>query len=427
MNNRTIAFHTLGCKLNFSETSEIARGLKAAGYIGVGFDGKADVYVINTCTVTGTAESKCRQAIRKAIRQNPDAVIAVIGCFTEVNAGSVKNIEGVNIVLGNEEKFRLADYLNEIQHKKDAFLETGRINEQASFHPAYSAGDRTRSFFKIQDGCDYFCSYCNVPFARGRSRSGTIAETMKTAHEIDESGIKEMILTGVNTGDFGRKNGEKFIDLLKELDQLTNIQRIRISSIEPELLSDEIISFVAVSEKFLPHFHIPLQSGSDRILKMMKRRYDTALFSGRLEKIKKLMPHCCVAVDIITGFPGETEELSEETCHYLDHSEISYAHIFPYSVRPGTHAALATDKVPQKMISERSRLLHELSEKKKDAFYRQNRGTRRKVLFESQKHGNCMHGFTDNYIKVKTDFNQTLVNEIREVKLDRIEGSIYVV
>ena len=417
MKQKTVAFHSLGCKLNFSESSEIGRHLQEEGYNPVDFRETADVYVVNTCTVTETAERKCRQAIRQAVGRNPLAIVAVIGCFSEIKRKEIAAMEGVHIVLGNEEKFRLPQCLKEFETSHLPCTDEADINKEAAFHPAYSSGDRTRSFFKIQDGCDYFCTYCNVPHARGRSRSGTIAETLKIAREIDLSGMKEIILTGVNTGDFGRKNNEKFIELLLELEKLEHIKRIRISSIEPELLSDDIIRLVADSPVFLPHFHLPLQSGSDTILKKMNRRYNTSLFTERVNKIKELMPHCCIAVDIITGFPGETDELFEETVKFLECTELSYMHVFPYSIRPGTLASAMPDQVNPVIRKYRSAVLHELSERKKTLFYQQHAGTGRKVLFESEKHGAYMYGFTDNYIRVKTIYDKSIINEIKEILL----------
>jgi len=417
MKHKTVALHTLGCKLNFSESSDIGRHLQAEGYKTVDFREIADIYVVNTCTVTDTAEKKCRQAIRQAVSRNPRAIVAVIGCFSEVKRDVIAAMDGVHIVLGNEEKFRLPQYLKEFEVSNHPAIAEHDINQESAFHPAYSSGDRTRSFFKIQDGCDYFCTYCNVPSARGRSRSGTIAETLKTASEIDASGMKEMILTGVNTGDFGRKNNEKFIELLVELEKLEHIKRIRISSIEPELLTDEIIDLVAGSPVFLPHFHLPLQSGSDMILKQMNRKYDTSLFREKVRKIKERIPHCCIAIDLITGFPGETGEFFEETLKFIETIDVSYMHIFPYSVRPGTQAARMPLQVNFATCKHRSAVLHELSERKKTSFYRQHEGTIRKVLFESEKHGAFMFGFTDNYIRVKTTYDKSLINEIVEVLL----------
>ena len=413
---KRIAFYTLGCKLNFSETSQISRQFPVDKFTIVDFRDVADIYVINTCVVTEKAEKKSRSAIRQATKRNPEALIAAVGCYPELKPAEIKAIEGTEIILGSSEKFRLHEY---IANPEEINITTP-VNDM-QFFPSYSSGDRTRSFFKIQDGCDYFCSYCTVPLARGRSRSGSIEDTLKIAREIARTDIKEIILTGVNVGDFGRKNNEQLIDLLRELDKVDGIARIRISSIEPDLLTDEIIEFVAHSAKFLPHFHIPLQSASDSVLKAMRRRYDTALFLSRLKKIKEMIPDSCIAIDLIVGFPGETEEDIDESIRFIGPSPISYMHVFTYSERENTKAVTFENKIPNNLRTLRSRKMLQLSEKLKSKFYRNNLGKDKYVLFESDNDHGMMHGFTDNYIKVKVPFNEDLVNEIKLVRLERIE------
>ncbi|MCD6112229.1 MAG: tRNA (N(6)-L-threonylcarbamoyladenosine(37)-C(2))-methylthiotransferase MtaB [Bacteroidales bacterium] len=417
MKKTKIAFNTFGCKLNFSETSSISKKFNKDKYQIVNFNEKADIYIIHSCSVTANAERKCRFAIHQANKKNPEAKIALMGCYAELHHDDLLKIQGVDIVLGNVEKYNIVDYI-----EKNKILKTiPDVNKTESFHPAYSLGDRTRSFFKVQDGCDNFCTYCIIPYARGRSRSNTIDETIKTAKEIAATEIKEIILTGVNIGDFGRKNGESFLGLIKELDKIKGIDRIRISSIEPDLLSDEIIEFVAKSKKILNHFHIPLQSGSDKILKQMHRKYDTEFFSGRIKKIKSLMPEACIAIDLITGFPGESDEDFQQTYNFLNNLELSYLHVFTYSDRPGTVAAKIKDKVNSKIKKFRSKELHILSDNKKKEFYKQNIGNKSKVLFESGNIDGYMHGFTENYIKVKTKYNPDLVNKIIDVELKDID------
>ncbi|MCK5339275.1 MAG: tRNA (N(6)-L-threonylcarbamoyladenosine(37)-C(2))-methylthiotransferase MtaB [Bacteroidales bacterium] len=418
---KRIAFQTFGCKLNFAETSTIARQMKEEGYEVVEHKEEADVYVINSCIVTGNAEKKCRAAIRQAKKRNPEATIAVVGCFSQIKEDELAKMEEVDILAGNEEKFRLAELLNKNPEHGACFTQVGDINKSEVFTPSWSSGDRTRSFMKIQDGCDYYCTYCTIPFARGRSRSATIADTVKTASEIGASGMREIILTGVNIGDFGKPNEESFFDLIKELDKVDGIDRIRISSIEPELLNEEMISFMAASDKFLPHYHIPLQSGSDKILRAMKRKYKREVFMQRVREIKKHMPHACRAADVIIGFPGETKEDFRDTYDFLDGLDISYMHVFTYSERPGTMAANMPGKLSNKEKRERSRTLHELSDKKKAAFYRQHIGSIRPVLFESDNSNGYMHGFTGNYLKVKTSFRADLVNKIISVPLNKLD------
>lgn len=414
---KRIAFYTLGCKLNYSETSQISRQFPEEKYTVVDFSAIADIYVINTCVVTEKAEKKSRAIIRQAKKRNPNAVIAAVGCYSELKPDEIKAMHGTDMILGTAEKFKILEYL--------AHTEDHEINKSSDdvrpFISSYSSGDRTRSFFKIQDGCDYFCSYCTVPLARGRSRSDSIENTLKVAREIASTDIKEMILTGVNVGDFGRKNNEKLLDLLEELDKIEGIERIRISSIEPDLLKDEIIEFVAQSKKFLPHFHIPLQSASDRVLKEMKRRYNTNLFLDRLKKIKELIPDCCIAIDLIVGFPGETDDDIRESLKFIESSAISYMHVFTYSERDNTKAILLGNKIPNSERTLRSKQMLHLSEKLKAKFYNENLGKDKFVLFESDNDNGVMYGFTENYIKVKVPFDVGLINQIKKVHLERIE------
>jgi len=420
----SIAFHTLGCKLNFSETSTISRSFRDGDFVITDFKEQADVYVINTCTVTENAERKCKAVIKQAVKRNPDAVIAVIGCFSQLRSEEITKIHGVDIVLGTTSKFKLFEVLKVFLENKIPTKEAMIDALDEKFIPSFSIHDRTRSFFKIQDGCDYHCAYCTVPLARGNSRSDSIANTMSLAKEIAATDVKEIILTGVNVGDFGKPRGEKFINLLQELEKLDGIERIRISSIEPNLLTDEIISLVAQSKKFLPHFHIPLQSASDRVLKAMRRRYDTQLFGERILKIKELMPLCCVAIDMIAGFPGETDEEFDTAFNFLKSMPVSYMHIFPYSERDATTATAMKDKVPSKIKKLRVDALHHLSEQKKKIFYEQNKGKTAHVLFESDNIHGFMHGFTENYVKVKTVFDVSLINEIIPVKLTHLEKDL---
>ena len=416
---KRIAFQTFGCKLNFAETSTIARQFREDGYEVVKYRDEADIYVINSCVVTGNAEKKCRSAIRQAKRRNPGATIAVVGCLSQIKEDELAKMEEVDILAGNEEKFRLAELLNKNPEPGACFRQVGDINKSEVFTPSWSSGYRTRSFLKIQDGCDYFCTYCTIPFARGRSRSATIADTIRTTKEIASTGIREIVLSGVNIGDYGKQHDESFFKLIQELDKVDGIDRIRISSIEPDLLDEEMISFVANSEKFLPHFHIPLQSGSDKILKSMQRKYKREVFAKRVNEIREHMPKACIAADVIIGFPGETEEDFRETYDFLNGMDISYMHVFTYSERPDTKAAGLNGKITNAVKKERSRRLHELSDTKKAAFYKQNIGTTAFVLFESDNSGGFMHGFTGNYLKVKTPYKKELVNEIIPVRLER--------
>ena len=418
---KSVAFYTLGCKLNFSETSTIGRSLSAQGYQKVDFHEGADVYVINTCSVTDNADKKCKKIVKEALRHNPEAFITVIGCYAQLKPQEIANIEGVDLVLGAAEKFNISDYLGEAKKLETAIVKEGKIKEVLDYHASYSIGDRTRTFLKVQDGCDYFCSFCTIPLARGSSRSDTIANVVKQAEEIVAKGTKEIVLTGVNTGDFGSGRDENFYMLLKAIDKVNGLERLRISSIEPNLLTDEIIEFVASESRCLvPHFHIPLQSGSDQLLKSMRRKYDTALYTSRIEKIKKLMPDACIGVDVIIGYPGETDELFLETYNYLNQLAISYLHVFTYSERANTTAQKLPGKVPMKTRNERSKMLHILSDKKRRFFYEQQLNKSFPVLWEAENDQDIMYGFTSNYVKVRTPYDPSLVNEIMEVRLTQI-------
>ncbi|MBR1792360.1 MAG: tRNA (N(6)-L-threonylcarbamoyladenosine(37)-C(2))-methylthiotransferase MtaB [Bacteroidales bacterium] len=413
-----IAAHTLGCKLNYAETSNIVRQFVEDGAVVVDYHSPADLYIINTCTVTAIAEKKCRTIIRQARRQNGNAIIAVVGCFAQNEAQRIAQIEGVNIILGNHEKQRLKAIIEskEWQVAKDQVL-IASGTEPSSFDLSYSSGDRTRTFFKIQDGCNYFCTYCAIPFARGRSRSATIAETVAMAREIAATGAREVVLTGVNTGTFGAAHGETFFELIKQLDTIPEILRYRISSIEPNLITDEIIDYVAQSRAFLPHFHIPLQAGSDKVLRLMHRRYDTSLYARKLERIKTVMPHACIAADIIAGFNGEGQSEFDEACQFVESIPISYLHIFTYSERPNTAALRMEGKVPMEERRERSRVLHTLSQRKKEIFYNQHMGQTRPVLWESNNKEGMMAGFTDNYIRLQQPYDAEKVNQITPCRI----------
>ncbi len=419
---KTVAFYTLGCKLNFSETSSIGRQLSEAGMQKVAFEAGADVYVVNTCSVTDNADKKCKKIVKEALRHNPNAFVAIVGCYAQLKPNEIAKIPGVDIVLGAAEKFNINNYLEDLNKKEVAVVKEGKIKEVLDYHASYSIGDRTRSFLKVQDGCDYFCSFCTIPLARGKSRSDTIENTVKQAAEIVSQGIKEIVLTGVNTGDFGQGTEENFYLLLQALEQIEGLERIRISSIEPNLLTDEIIELVAQSNKIVPHFHIPLQSGSDKILQSMRRRYLTTLYSSRVHKIKTLMPHCCIGVDVIVGYPGEEHEDFIDTYNYLNELDISYLHVFTYSERVNTTAYKLPGKVPNSERADRSKMLHILSDKKRLAFYNEHIGKTYPVLWEAENNNNVMYGFTSNYIKVKTNYDPMLVNEIVEVEITTIDN-----
>lgn len=415
--NKKAAYLTLGCKLNFAETSAIGRQLSQVG-VRRSRDGEvADICVINTCSVTEFADKKCRQAVRKMIKENPGAYVIVTGCYAQLKPEDIAGIKGVDIVLGSEQKLDVVAYLDELKKKDKGVVHTSKTNKIKSFVPSCSQDDRTRYFLKVQDGCDYFCSFCTIPFARGRSRNGSIESMVQQAKEVAEKGGKEIVLTGVNIGDFGRTTGETFFDLVKALDEVEGIERYRISSIEPNLLTDEIIQFVAQSKRFAPHFHIPLQSGSDAVLKLMRRRYDTALFRHKVEKIKSVMPDAFIGVDVIVGTRGETDEYFEEAKAFLESLDFSQLHVFTYSERPNTQALKIDHEVDPKTKHARCKALLDLSDEKLQAFYRSQQGTKRKVLFEHTQHDSVMYGFTENYIKVETQYHANKANEIKIITL----------
>ncbi|MGV0967068.1 tRNA (N(6)-L-threonylcarbamoyladenosine(37)-C(2))-methylthiotransferase MtaB [Empedobacter falsenii] len=428
MNNqtKTVAFHTLGCKLNFSETSTIARNLKDNGYQKVEFTDSANVYVINTCSVTANADKECRTIVKNAMKANPEGFVVVVGCYAQLKPQEIAEMEGVDLVLGAAEKFNIAEYLDDINKKEETIVHSCEIEEADFYVGSYSIGDRTRAFLKVQDGCDYKCTYCTIPLARGISRSDTVENVIKNANEIAQKGIKEIVLTGVNIGDYGKgefgnkKHEHTFLELVQELDQVDVIERIRISSIEPNLLKNETIDFVSKSNRFVPHFHIPLQSGSDEILKKMKRRYLSNLYLDRVTKIREVMPNACIGVDVIVGFPGETEELFMETYNFLNELPISYLHVFTYSERDNTEAIEFEGIVDQGERKRRNKMLRILSEKKRQAFYQSQLNSTQKVLWEHDNKDGKMFGFTENYVKVQTDFNPELVNETQIVDLVRI-------
>jgi len=423
IDKRKVGFFTLGCKLNFSESSTIARTFVDNGFERVDFKEKADVYVINTCSVTEIANKKCRNIINRITKREPNSLIIITGCYAQLKPEEIAQIPNVDLILGTKEKFDIYSLVENLEKKQKTEIHIDKINEVTEFNPSYSVGDRTRSFLKVQDGCDYFCSYCTIPLARGKSRNDTIENTIVKAKELEQKGIKEIILTGVNIGDFGRSTSESFFDLVKQLDDVEGIERIRISSIEPNLLTDEIIEFVAQSKKFAPHFHIPLQCGTDNLLKSMKRRYTTSFYSQRVEKIKMIMPNACIAADLIVGVPGETNEEFNATYDFVKELNISYLHIFTYSERDNTLAAKLEGKVPTLLRKERSEKLHILSKEKLNSFYTQNLGKTSLVLFEENNHNGIMFGFTENYIKVEIPYNAEYVNKLIKVELGSINES----
>ncbi|MCC8426128.1 tRNA (N(6)-L-threonylcarbamoyladenosine(37)-C(2))-methylthiotransferase MtaB [Mucilaginibacter sp. UR6-11] len=421
--NKKVAFYTLGCKLNYSETSTLGRLFSNAGFDTVDFTDTPDVYVINTCSVTENADKKCKKVVKEALKVSPNAYVTIVGCYAQLKPIEIAEIEGVDMVLGAAEKFQIIDYITDLTKKPKAQIYNQPVSQANEFVPAYSFGDRTRTFLKVQDGCDYSCSFCTIPLARGASRSDTIASVIEQARQIAASGVKEIVLTGVNLGDFGIIDGKrefKFFDLVKALDEVEGIDRIRISSIEPNLLTDEIIEFVAGSKRFVPHFHIPLQSGSNKILSLMRRRYKRELYVDRVANIKQLMPDCCIGVDVIVGFPGETREDFVDTYNFLNDLDISYLHVFTYSERENTLAAEMNGTVPGSTRADRSKMLHILSDKKRRAFYETQLGRTGEVLFEGDIKEGYMHGFTRNYVKVKTKFDPVLVNELKKVGLTKI-------
>jgi threonylcarbamoyladenosine tRNA methylthiotransferase MtaB len=431
-NKKKVAFYTLGCKLNFSETSTIARNFQNEGFDRVEFEEVADIYVINTCSVTENADKQFKQIVKKATKLNDKAFIAAVGCYAQLKPEELVAVDGVDLVLGATEKFKITDYINDLAKNDIGEVHSCEIEEADFYVGSYSIGDRTRAFLKVQDGCDYKCTYCTIPLARGISRSDALENVLKNASEISQQGIKEIVLTGVNIGDYGKgefgnkKHEHTFLDLVKALDEVEGIERLRISSIEPNLLKNETIDFVSKSRTFVPHFHIPLQSGSNEILKKMKRRYLREVYTERVSKIREVMPHACIGVDVIVGFPGETDEDFLETYHFLNDLEISYLHVFTYSERDNTEAAAMKGVVPMNVRSKRSKMLRGLSVKKRRAFYETQIGTNRTVLFEGENKEGYIHGFTENYVKVKTPWNPELVNTLHQVKLTHIDedGSV---
>lgn len=431
-NNKKVAFYTLGCKLNFSETSTIARDFQNEGFERVDFEEIADIYVINTCSVTDNADKQFKQIVKKAMKLNDKAFVAAVGCYAQLKPEELAAVDGVDLILGATEKFKITDYINDLSKNEMGEVHSCEIEEADFYVGSYSIGDRTRAFLKVQDGCDYKCTYCTIPLARGISRSDALENVLKNAKEISEQGIKEIVLTGVNIGDYGKgefgnkKHEHTFLDLVKALDEVEGIERLRISSIEPNLLKNETIEFVSKSRTFVPHFHIPLQSGSNDILKKMKRRYMRELYTERVAKIREVMPYACIGVDVIVGFPGETDEHFLETYHFLNDLDISYLHVFTYSERDNTEAVEMDGVVPMNVRSKRSKMLRGLSVKKRRAFYESQIGTNRAVLFESENKEGYIHGFTENYVKVKTPWNPELVNTLHDIQLTKIDedGSV---
>lgn len=417
------AYYTLGCKLNFSETSTIARSLSNNGYKTVDFNEFADVYIINTCSVTQNADKECKQIVKRAMNANPFGFVIVVGCYAQLKPDEIANLKGVDLVLGAKEKFNIVHFLDSLNKSEKAQVHSCEIDEADFYESAYSIGDRTRAFLKVQDGCDYKCTYCTIPLARGISRSDTVENILRKADEIANQGIQEIVLTGVNIGDYGKgefgnkRHEHTFLELVKRMDEETSVNRLRISSIEPNLLKDEIIEFTAQSQRFVPHFHIPLQSGSDELLKKMKRRYLTALYVNRVKKIKEIMPHACIGVDVIVGFPGETEELFMETYNLLNQLDVSYFHVFTYSERDNTKAIDFDGVIDIPERKRRNKMLRILSEKKRMAFYQSQLGTTRKVIWEAENKNGFMYGYTENYIKVQTKYDESLINQCIPIDL----------
>ena len=425
---KKVAFYTLGCKLNFSETSTIARSFEEEGYQRVDFDDPADIYVINTCSVTENADKQFKQIVRKALKTNPKAFLAAVGCYAQLKPEELASVDGVDLVLGAKEKFNVTQYIDDLTKNNEGVVHSCEISETDFYVGSYSIGDRTRAFLKVQDGCDYKCTYCTIPMARGISRSDTIENIIANAKKISDKGIKEIVLTGVNIGDYGKgefgnkKHEHTFLELVQALDKVEGIERLRISSIEPNLIKDETIDFIAQSNSFVPHFHIPLQSGSNEILKKMKRRYLRELYVSRVAKIREVMPDACIGVDVIVGFPGETDEHFLETYYFLNDLDISYLHVFTYSERDNTEAVLMDGVVPDAVRAKRSKMLRGLSAKKRNAFYTSQLGKEKTVLFESDNKQGYIHGFTENYVKVKAPWDPSLVNTLHKVKLTKIDA-----
>ena len=429
----SVALSTLGCKLNFSETSSIANNLEKNNFKVVPFNQYADAYIINTCSVTENADNKFKVFVNKALKINPDAFIAAIGCYAQLKPEELLSVKGVDLVLGASEKFNIVNYLQNIDQDFSKFDHSCNINDVDSFIETYSTNSRTRAFLKVQDGCDYKCSFCTIPLARGKSRSNSIENVVKNVKEIISNGIKEIVLTGINLGDFGKRQSdglvtnEDFLGLIKTLDKIDGVERFRVSSIEPNLLTDEIISFISKSNKFVPHFHIPLQSGSDQILKKMRRRYKTDLYESRVELIRKLMPNASIGVDVIVGFPGETDDMFLETYNFIEKLDVTYLHVFSYSERENTKAIELNGVVPKKTRNKRSKLLRLLSASKKTSFYKNNIGTDYNVLFESENKNGLIEGYTENYIRVRKDWNKNLVGQIKKVRIEKVDSEGYAV
>ena len=425
---KNVAFYTLGCKLNFSETSTIARNFENEGFKRVDFEETADIYVINTCSVTDNADKRFKSIVKNALKKNSEAFLIAVGCYAQLKPEELAAVDGVDLVLGATEKFNVTSYINDLTKYNVGEVHSCEISEADFYVGSYSIGDRTRAFLKVQDGCDYKCTYCTIPLARGISRSDTLENVIHNAKEISSKGIKEIVLTGVNIGDYGKgefgnkKHEHTFLELVKKLDNVEGIHRLRISSIEPNLLKDETIEFVSKSKSFVPHFHIPLQSGSDELLKKMKRRYLVQTYTNRVSKIKEVMPNACIGVDVIVGFPGETDELFLETYNYLNEMDISYLHVFTYSERPNTEAVKLDGVVPKKIRAKRSKMLRGLSAKKRRSFYESQLGKTAKVLFENENKEGFINGFTENYVKVKTPWNPELVNTLHTISLTEIDS-----
>lgn len=417
---KSAAFETLGCKLNFSETSSMRRDFEDEGFELKEFDDKADVYVINTCSVTLDANSACRKTVRRALRRNPDAFVAVVGCYAQLEPEEIAQIEGVDVVLGAKDKFHLLDLFDDFVKQEKTIIHNTDVNEAVDFHNAFSSDDRTRAFLKVQDGCNYKCSFCTIPLARGASRSPKIATVVRNAEQLVSEGFKEIIVTGVNSGDFGYGTDENFYMLLQSLDKVKGLERLRVSSIEPNLLTEEIIRFAAISKKLQPHFHIPLQSGSDEMLKIMRRRYKSDLYRSRVELIRELIPDACIGVDVITGHPGETEELYQESFDFINSLDVSYLHVFTYSERPNTHALSLKPVIPKQERKKRTHKLRRLSKKKRFEFDSRFEGEVRPALFEESEKDGLMFGWTNNYVRVAIPFNERLVNTIQDIELTTI-------
>lgn len=423
---KKVAFYTLGCKLNFSETSTIARQFEAKGYQRVDFSEGADIYVINTCSVTDNADKKCRKVVREAQSLAPNAYIAIMGCYAQLKPQEISEIPGVDVVLGAAEKFRLLELIDDFSKEHEAKVLASEIDEAKQYHTSYSLNDRTRTFLKVQDGCNYHCTFCTIPLARGKSRSDTVANIVQAAEKIAAEGVKEVVITGVNTGDFGIIDGrrqERFSDLVRALDKVEGIDRFRISSIEPNLLSNEIIEVVSQSQRFVPHFHVPLQSGNNEILAAMRRRYQRELYADRVRTIKSLMPDACIGVDVIVGFPGETEEHFLDTYRFLNELDVSYLHVFTYSERANTPAAEMEAAVPKSVRGDRSKMLRILSDKKRRAFYETQVGKHARVLFENDVENGLMHGFTENYVRVSAKYDPLLINEVKPLQLTGLNAN----